>query len=289
MPCISRVALALLLVVPSAARAEEPPVRIVFQGRVDLALAALLTSELAANGRSAYVVLAPAPDEGARDEPVLEIYVDGTEAYAVARPSRGVSNTAPLPVGDPEAAALGAVSLILEPPSGLSVELAPTALGAQLARPSPAARVPHLLPELASPPPPHRGLILELDAAIGVIANGAGLAVGAFVERDWLLSLHGRGLYLWTTDRLIGAASVSFAYVGRSGNVDLEVGVEGGVLGVNLDANAVPGAMLGGFVGVAIEIDPAVAVLARLGGYAGYLERSWMPGLLLSIGARISP
>lgn len=261
--------------------------RVSFYGRVDAELAALITSELAANGRSAYVVLETDAAISSGD-PTLEIHLEAEVPYMVAHPAPGGSSTAELASDDPEAAALGAVSLVLELARAPAVE-GGAAPSFALALADPATSATELEADAPRAPPPRRGFALDVGGTTGILVNGGSVALGAFVSPELLVLVHGSALHLWTTDRFVGIASASIAYVGRVESVDLELGVEGGLLAVDTHNRSTPGALLGGFAGLAASADPAMAVLVRLGVYAGEVEGRWAPGLLLTIGARITP
>jgi hypothetical protein len=273
----------------ATARADGPGVLVVFRGRADPALAALVASELAASGHTPEVVLDPRSTLTTTSDAAiaLEIYLGATEAYAVVHVGPGFSNAAPLPIDDLEAAALGAVSLVLEAPrspphAAPSCSDLGTALGTPRLGDPVAAAAPRSLP--------HRGVVVDVAASTAVFLNGGSLGLGAFLGRDVLVELHGRALVVWTTGLVLPLLSASVAYVARFVDVDFEVGGEvGAITFPGVPGQFSLGAQLGGFAGLAIDVDPSAAVLVRLGLYAAQFGEVWMPAGLLSLGMRIAP
>ena len=132
--------------------------------------------------------------------------------------------------------------------------------------------------------------MVEVAASTAFLANGVSLALGVFIGPEWLVELHGRALHLWITDALFTLASGSLAYVARVADVDLEGGLEAGIITFHSDPNRVTtGAQLGGFAGLAVHVDPSAAVLVRLSLLAVEVEGAWLPAGLLSLGVRFAP
>jgi hypothetical protein len=283
---------AVLVLSSGIARAGGPPVRVVFRGRADPALAALIASELAASGYTPEIVLdrAGASASGWSEAGIeLEVHLGETEAYAVVHVGPGLSNAAPIPIDDPEAAALGAVSLLLEAPPVRRATPSVSCSDRATALAAPGVDRADAEPPAASDEP-HRGAVVEVAGSTAFVANGVSVALGVFIGRDWLAELHGRALHLWPTDTVLTLASGSLAYVARVADVDLEAGLEAGIITLHGAPNRVTtGAQLGGFAGLAIHADPSAAVLVRLSLLAAEIEGAWLPGGLLSLGVRFAP